>query len=234
MKVEVYAIARNEEKMMPYFIRHYSQFAKIVIIENNSTDNTVAIAQSMGARVWKCDIPDERSNMWFLSVKNNFWKASKADWVIVCDADEFVWHPDIINILSNTNATIIQPTFFEMLSEKFPTIENQIYDEVKTGVIGMSKMNIFRPSEIKEINYGAGCHEAWPTGNINIEFNSGIMTLHMRFLSLQYTLQRKKEAEKRLCMEDKELGLGSHFLWSVEKTIKYFYDNLSQSTQVVP
>jgi glycosyltransferase involved in cell wall biosynthesis len=234
MNIEVFAIARNEEKMIPYFIRHYSQFARVVILENNSTDNTVTIARSLGAFVWRCNVPDERRNLWFLDVKNNLWKASRADWVIVVDADEFVWHPDIINILKDTKATIIQPMLFEMFSEKFPTTQGQIYDEVKNGVIGGDKINIFRPKEIKEINFGAGSHEAWPEGNVDIEVNSGILTLHMRYLSLQYVLDRKAAECKRLSSEDRELGLGSHFLWSKKETTKHFNYHLAESTQIIP
>jgi glycosyltransferase involved in cell wall biosynthesis len=234
MKIEVFVLCHNEERIIPYVMRHYNQFARVVILENNSTDRTVDIARSLGARVWEYDVPDVVDDSWYIEVKDSCWKASRADWVIVVDADEFVWHPDIINILKDTKATIIQPMLFEMFSEKFPTTQGQIYDEVKNGVIGGDKINIFRPKEIKEINFGAGSHEAWPEGNVDIEVNSGILTLHMRYLSLQYVLDRKAAECKRLSSEDRELGLGSHFLWSKKETTKHFNYHLAESTQIIP
>ena len=59
MKIQAFILCNNEEMIMPYLMRHYSQFADVVILENNSSDNTVALARSLGAEVWKYDVPDE-------------------------------------------------------------------------------------------------------------------------------------------------------------------------------
>ena len=165
MKIEVYALTNNEEQIMPYFMRHYTQFAHVILLENNSTDRTVEIAQSMGAEIWKYDVPDEINDQWYLDVKNNCWKNSKADWVIIGDADEFVYHPHIIEYLERTDATIFLPRLWNMFSEKFPTTTGQIYEEVTGGRPGGPKMNLFRPSEIKEINYDSSSNCIFYSGH---------------------------------------------------------------------
>lgn len=218
---------------MPYFMKHYSQFASVVVLENNSTDKTVQIAKSWGARVWEQDIPDVIDDQWYIDIKDNIWKSSKADWVMVVDCDEFIYHPNLVEVLEQTSGTIIEPTFYEMFSEKFPTTETQIYDEVKFGCDGGPKINIFRPGKIKEINYQGGCHNATPLGDVQFAKNTGICTLHMRFLSLQYVLDRSKHSAQRLSEFNKRTGLGFHYLWSEEDITNHFKGHLAKSTQVI-
>ena len=45
--VHVYALCWNEEKILPYFLRHYGRIAsKIVIYDNESSDRSVEIIRS--------------------------------------------------------------------------------------------------------------------------------------------------------------------------------------------
>lgn len=232
MKIETFCLVNNEEKLMPYFMRHYSQFSDIVLLENNSTDRTIEIAKEMGAEVWTYDRPDEINDQWFMDIKNTCWKDSKADWVIIVDADEFVYHPDLKGLLKKTDSTIFTPKLFNMFSEKFPTTKGQIYEEVNKGVEGGGKMNIFRPSEIKEILYGPGCHWAKPEGNV-ILGASDILTLHMRYLSIQYVQDRNDRAAKRLSELNKSQGWGFHVNFPKEDNIKYFEGEILKAKKVV-
>ena len=217
MKIEVYALAHNEEKLMPYFMKHYGQFAHVVILENNSTDRTVEIAKSMGAEVWEYDVPDEINDQWFIDIKNNSWKNSKADWIMVVDTDEFIYHPDIKTFLSETLYTAFLPSFYNMYSYVFPTTDGQIYDEVKYGVRWGGEMNIYgkinlikRP-EIEEINYLPGCHKANLKGIVKLCVTNEIKTLHMRNLSVEFVVDRTVRHARRLSELNKKMGWGSHF-----------------------
>ena len=41
MKIRVYTVAWNEEKILPHFLRHYARFAdRIVVYDNGSNDRT--------------------------------------------------------------------------------------------------------------------------------------------------------------------------------------------------
>jgi len=235
MKIEVYCLANNEERLMPYFLRHYS-FAKVIILESNSTDKTIEIAHSMGAEIWSYDVKDEINDQWFTDLKNNCWKESKADWVMIVDADEFIYHPQIEDILTKSAATIIKPRFFNMYSTVFPTTEGQIYEEVTMGVEQFSpspKMNIFRPNAIKNIGYFPGCHEAFPTGKIKIDSNSGIFTLHMRNLSEEFIVSRNTRAKKRNSQLNKLNGWGSHVECPEAEWIRRYEEGLKESTKII-
>jgi hypothetical protein len=225
MKIEVYIMTNNEEMMIPYIMRHYSQFAKVILLESHSTDNTIKLAGSLGAEVWVYDIPDEINDLTHLQIKESCWKESKADWVIVVDADEFVYHPDIISELKKTDATVIHPKFYNMFTEVFPTTEGQIYDEVKYGTDGdfwLSKMNLFRPSEITRMNWSIGCHHASPEGNVKIDENTEIKTLHMRFMGREYMIDRYKRNAKRLSAVNQANGWGIQLNWNAQQINEYF------------
>src|SRR5574343_241361 len=170
MNVEIYALCHQEAKIIPYFMRHYNQYGKVFLYEGHSTDGSRELAESMGATVINLDTNNEVRDDIFSSVKNNCWKDSKADWVIVCDMDEFIWHPNFIAYLETVPETIVAPRTFEMMAPQFPTTVGQIYDEVKYGFEIRTKFFLFRPQALKEISYGAGCHDALPQGSVFINY----------------------------------------------------------------
>jgi glycosyltransferase involved in cell wall biosynthesis len=236
LNIEAYIMVRNEEKLIPYLMHHYGQFARVIFLENNSTDNTVDLAHSLGAEVWQYDIPDEINELKYLDIKESCWQGSKADWVIVADADEFVYHPDIVNELKKSKATVIHPKFYNMFTEVFPITEGQIYDEVTMGTDGdfwLSKMNIFRPSEIRRMNWAIGCHFAHPEGNVIIDDKTDIKTLHMKFLSRQYIIDKYAADAKRLSTVNIMNGWGGQFLWTTEQMNKYFDDNKPKLQKII-
>jgi len=233
MKIEVYALAHQEEMIMPYFMRHYTQFADVILMEGHSTDKTVEIAESWGAKIMKIDTGNQINDKIFTDLKNNCWKGSKADWVIVCDVDEFVYHPNLVEYLEKTEATIFLPRLFNMFSNYFPTTEGQIYEEVRTGREGGSKMNLFKPSEIKEINYVTGCHDAGPEGNVKLDLKGEILTLHMRHLSWEYVNNRNIYFRSRLSDINKEKGWGIHLFSTEKELIKYMRNEMTAMWTVV-
>lgn len=217
MRIETYILCNNEEIMLPYLMRHYSQFSDVIILESRSTDNTVQMAHKLGAEVWTYDWPDELNDELITDVKNNCWRESKADWIMIVDADEFIYHQDITKDLSESRYTVIRPRFFDMYSDKFPTTKKQIYDEVQYGIEQLSpspKMNIFRMSAIKEMKYAPGCHDADPQGLVSIDNDSEVKTLHMRYLGKEFVYERNKRHAQRRSQVNKDRGWG----WHVDKS----------------
>jgi len=237
MRIDTFILVNNEEKIIEYVMRHYSQFSHVVILDNNSSDQTIPIAKKMGAEIWKYNVPDEMNDKVNMDIKNNCWKRSSADWCIVIDADEFVYHPDLIGFLEKTSATIIAPTWCEMYAEKFPTTKKQIYDEVKTGTVGHchghSKINLLRPSQIREMNWDAGCHNAKPIGNVIPLLECEIKTLHMRWLSKEYVIARSEYTARRMSMINKKMGWSFHFAFEPEKLSAIFDEDMKKVTKIL-
>jgi hypothetical protein len=237
MKIEAYLMVNNEELIIPYVMRHYGQFAKVIFMESNSTDRSVELGLSLGAWVHQHEQKDELDDLALISMKENCWKGSQADWVIVADADEFVYHPNIVKVLEESKATVIHPTFHNMFSEKFPTTKGQIYDEVNMGTpdgdFWLSKMNVFRPKEITSMKFAIGGHHAYPEGNVVIDNNSGIKTLHMNFLGREYVINRYRRNAARHSQKNKAAGYGVQHLWTEEKINAYFDEQIPKLIKIV-
>ena len=237
MKIDVYCLAHQEAKIMPYFMRHYSQFANVILMEGHSTDKTVEIAESYGARIMKIDSNNQIDDDKWTNLKNNCWKESAADWVIVCDADEFVYHPNLLQILETTESTVFMPRLFNMFSREFPTTNGQIYEEIGYGREGGAKMNLFKPSQVSEINYAIGCHDAKPldkSGNpIHPNISTPLMTLHMRHLSVEYVIAKNAYLFPRLSEINKKYSWGYHLAAQADEITRYFNNEMTALIKVV-
>ena len=235
MKIESYAICYNEEALLPYYLRHYSQFCdQITIFDNYSTDRSEEICRSnRKVKLIKYDTGNQIRDDIYLQIKNNCWKQSDASWVIVGDIDELVYHPNIRNVLFNTWATIITPKMFNMYSEVFPTTTGQIYEEVRTGIPCGSKTNLFKPKAVSNINYDPGCHVAHPEGTIIYDEDLGIKTFHMRYLSKEWVLERTAQSRARLSDLNKKLGWGVHYQATPDEISEQFDNEFKQAKRVI-
>jgi glycosyltransferase involved in cell wall biosynthesis len=234
--IEVHCLLHNEAPILPYFIRHYQRFADIYFYESDSTDESPEIARKLSCNIIPLPTNNEANDAIFTAMKNNCWKSSTADWVIVCDTDEFVYHPDLLHVLERTEATIFKPPEWRMFSDKFPTTPGQIYDEVKYGVPGFpghNKMILFRSSEIREMNYTAGCHDASPSGNVRICTKTDILTLHFHDLGLDYRIKRNEYLGSRLSSINRERGWGIHTTWSRETVTQNFNNDMRSVQRVI-
>ena len=123
--IEIYTVCYNEEMILPYFMRHYSQYGKIIIYDNYSTDNSVKIAEVGGAEVRLFDTKGQFDDITNLGIKEHCWRGSKADWCIIIDMDEFIYHPNLTDFLRNTSATLIEPRNYEMFSLNFRQLKDK-------------------------------------------------------------------------------------------------------------
>src|SRR5262245_10937973 len=124
MKIHVYMPTYNEEKFLPYFLRHYSTFAtEIHAIDNCSNDGTYDILKAcpLVKSIESVYTEDEMREDFLLEIKDNAWKLSrgKADWVIVVDCDELLYHknlPAYLEKCERDGVSIVWPVGYEMLS----------------------------------------------------------------------------------------------------------------------
>jgi len=172
MKIWAYVTVWNEERMLPYYLRHYSQFCeRIIVLDNESTDSTVSICEEWPMVEVRTYSTEETFNDYIhLDLKHKCIEEARgnADYIIVSDCDEFIVHPNLVEFLKENKHPVIFPAGFQMVSWTFPEGDGQIYDEVRTGTPDpwYSKPILINPNKIESLEWIEGCHE--------IELNSKI------------------------------------------------------------
>lgn len=245
MNIEVYTICYNESKFINLFLNYYAQFAsKIIIYDNYSTDDTCDKINRFNicpTEIIKYDTGNQIRDDIYLEIKNNCWKNSKADYVIVCDVDEILYHQDLLNFLKNNKFNVFKPMGFNMVSDFFPSEENQIINQVKTGVfdVKFSKCILFKPNELNEINFGPGCHKCFPTAKSelklydSLEDDRQLKLLHYKNISFQYRMEKNKAFAQRLSDFNRLHNMGFHYLWDNDEQYAEYLKLWNHRKQII-
>jgi hypothetical protein len=182
--IHLYALCWNEEKMLPFFFRHYDALVdRYMIFDNDSSDRSRELLESH-PRVTLERFAFQDS---FLGAARSFydncWKASRgvADWVLICNVDEHLEHPDLPGYLhscSQKGITLIVPEGYEMVSESFPEGPEPLCRVVRTGArwTRLDKPQLFRPEGIVK------CPE-----------RPEVRLLHYKYLGMDYLCRRLTE-----------------------------------------
>ena len=224
MKIHLYALCWNEIRILPYFMRHYQPYIeRFIIHDDSSTDGSVAFLNSYPNV--KLERFRNRGNLFVssfvkkaLKFYNNQWKKSrgKADWVIICNIDEHLYHKNLLDYLEycqQQGITILPSLGYQMVAEYFPETEGRLCDTVVRGtpLKNWNKICIFNPNEIKEINYEPGRHTASPTGNVIFPETTEIKLLHYKYLGIKYLKERYAELATGIKTGDRKKNFGHQY-----------------------
>lgn len=219
MIIHAHILAWNEEKILPFTLDYYSQFCdKIFIYDNMSTDTSDEIYKKYPkVDVTKWGSNGEINEMNYVNIKSTRYRdvSRDADWVIVCDCDEFLYHEGLLDILAEykkTGVTVPRIDGHDMVSETFPEYDGElITKKVKIGsdVYGpMCKNIIFDPK--LNVEYGIGGHSFQAPGAV---YSNGpdLKLLHYKFLGKEYVKRIYISRAKRLSAWNKQHKFGEHY-----------------------
>ncbi len=242
-KIDMHVLCWNEEKIIPYFLNHYENLvSNIFVYDNKSNDNgTKILKKHPKVTIIPYDTNDQIRDDAYLQIKNNAWKNSigKADIVIVCDMDEFLYSDDLKKSIIDfyeSDATLIKPTGYDMIVNEFEfNYNDKLTNLVKTGYKNnlFDKMVMFKTKDITEINYNGGCHVAAPRGPKVKLFENNFLLLHYKRLGLKYFLNKMSSYRKRLSEFNKKYKLGYEYEFNNDKHIEDFNDSLSKISDVI-
>lgn len=241
MRIEAFLLCWNEIDIMPLVIKHYQKFCdKITILDNHSTDGSDKLAESLGCEVIKFGTKffDDEENM---KCKNEVWKGSKADWVIVADFDELLYSNAgnpvasllaTLSMYSELDVTIARTIGWQIMSDEWPVHE---LTKITNGYnfSNYAKAIVFNPQKITEINYGPGAHECNPKGDPAWS-SEGLYVLHYKHIGgVQRTIDRYKVLQKRLSKNNRKQGFGVHYNRSPASIRQEWAERMAKSKPLI-
>jgi len=241
MKINVIACCWNEEKMLPFFLDYYSSFCdSIILYDGGSTDRSLEIISKYPkAKVISYDSGEYSDELVLVKIRSERYKeyAKDYDWQIIVDIDEFLYHPDILNLLKQykeEGVTIPLTDGYEMYSNEFPREEDNLIKTIQYGKKSelYSKNCIFNPHDIN-IRYAPGSHTCDPLGYVKYSKTAELKFLHYKFLSWKYLIERSRICDKRASEENKKHYMGIHYAKYMKISPDKFAEMLKECVKVL-
>lgn len=227
MTIHLYSICWNEMKMLGFFFRHYEPWIdRFVVFDDGSNDGTLDFLQSSPKVDVRRFIPRNPDTLEFSTklLKDECWKESrgKADWVVVVDIDEHIFHPKLDEYLTacrRDGVTLIPALGFNMVTETFPRSDENL---ARTHTLGapthrFSKLCVFDPNAIDETNYGVGAHSAQVRGRLVYPHHDELLLLHYKHVGLDYVIERHRLLAGRRRPVDLMNRWGRHYFGTREE-----------------
>ncbi len=216
MRICCHFIGWQIEETVALTVKHYKQFCDTVIYyDNYSTDKSVDVAAHAGAICTQFGIRGVLDDGEYTKLKNTCWKGSDFDYVIVCDDDEILYHPDLATILSQEKAigtTIFKTYGYGIYSNDVP---RESWLEQTSGVPdgNYSKTVIFDPKAITDIGFVYGSHVSKPAGRIQWS-HTILPVLHYHNVGgIERVIKRHKmyEPRRQKSALNMRFNLGHHY-----------------------
>jgi hypothetical protein len=162
----------------------------------------------------------------YLEVKNEAWKASAADWVLMVDADEWVdvWPQDLASYeAANVTAVKTKAVYLvwdkdtmDLSEEPRGVWDVEDWDASKkiAPVHMYDKPALFYRSAITETRISPGGHAAFPTGRVKWlaeTLKIPPRLYHARYYDVSTLVARFQKYRLRLSEENKRRGWGGHY-----------------------
>ena len=220
-QVWLYTMSWNEERMLPFFFRHYDCWVdRYIVYDDGSTDRTLAMLAEhpkVDVRRFERTMPDSFVISATL-LQNEMWKAARghAAWAVITAIDEHLYHPDMPGYLAacrRGGISAIPALGFQMLADGFPTGVQRLAETHRIGAPydEMNKLSIVDPNLIDETHFTLGRHSAQPAGGVAYPESDKVVNLHYKYMGRDYLRARHAMLLGGLGKIDKAAGLGSHY-----------------------
>lgn len=243
MKIRLLTVCKNERAILPFFLEHYLPWVdEIVIADGNSDDGGPELAREIGGsrvRIVNLDSGQALDDFSLMEIRNEYWKQDRNnyDWQIVCDLDEFLYHPYLLHTLdkfSRQSINLPKIRGYEMMSLSFPSYEKRLVEQVRRGWPNpqwLNKQIIFNPREVT-VRYDMGCHTCSVEGPVK-QTDESLQLLHYRSLGYDYMIHKAAKAAARLSVRNQENNLGFHYAELAQQTRGKFENEYRKKCSVV-
>jgi glycosyltransferase involved in cell wall biosynthesis len=253
VKICVITLARNEERIMPFFLRHYLRFLgvdEVVVWDHASSDRTRDIVASYPhTRLASYNTGGLLDDGEHSRIKSYCYRNQEphaltppldADWYIMVDCDELLYHPNLRAYLADGERqgwTVPLVCGINMVSESdIPPDDGVLLftDWCKTGVAAgnYGKRCVVHRSAV--MDYGPGCHSQFPHSGVVDSPTHEIKLLHYEYLSAERVLAKYRRNQKTLSDKNKAYSWGTHCFFDEPNVVSRFNCWIKERTQVIP
>ena len=244
--LDLYVVTYNQIEMLPIVTEYWKRYPlrKIILFDNLSTDGTVDYVKEHFKNVEvQSNDTKLKDNKVICDWNNSAWKASRGlvDFVIVCDCDEVLYHPELEDRLKEAKQhrcshLVHNPAMACITAGNVKPVEGHLYHEsprVKFSRCSadFGKILLFDPNLVGESNYSVGSHKFKAVGDIKA-LHSGVELLHFDYLSLDFLLTRYQNMSQRRSQADIERGFGAHYTQIVSSLTEQWESRLRVAKRV--
>ena len=221
--IHIYILCYNEEKIIASTIDHYKKLlpsSTITICDNESTDDSVKIVRERGCTIHTYKTDGKVNDFVYNDIKENLWRESETEWVMVCDMDEFLCISEKeLELEDSKGTTLIKTQGYSMLADsKSVRLDDILLETIDEGYEdnNYSKIICFKRKDVERMNYNAGAHVCNPIGR-KIVFSEGAYPLyHFKYLGFPYLLFNFSSNYKR-SYEMRQFGMALHYTEDEQK-----------------
>lgn len=198
-RLSVCLIAKDEEDVLPRCLRSVQEVAdEIILVDTGSTDKTVEIARSMGAKVfhyqWRND---------FAAARNYAIEQASGDWILQIDADEELYQPDTAHLRELIRREDID-AIYVIIRNFFPSPAVQTDEPVPNPMSHPHSVNhyprLFRNKP--EIRYSGAIHEGIKV--VDCLLVSDISIFHYGYAQKGAASQRRFQRNREMTLRNLE------------------------------
>lgn len=246
LNVHIFIMCYNEETLLPHTIEHYRQRmfptanVQITLLDNRSTDNTLAIAKQLGGIYIQSFESEGIMNEFILTeLRNRCWNGVKQGWVLMIDMDEWIniTEADLLReeevgttVIETRGYNIVARSIYEDLTDIRPVIH-----DLCRGIywVHQNKSLCFRVPDIEAMNFTYGSHSCSPTGRVVVSTRKYTLK-HMCWLGLPFLWRKTRERYERSKLIIEQYGLNGHYKKTYEEVYKEYISNVEQSILIPP
>ena len=216
MSLHVYLLCHNEEVLLPHAIEHYRRRVPGVtftILDNESSDASVAIARELGCEVHTFKTGNKLNDDVLRDLKNSVWLERTEGWVIVADMDEWLCvTAEDLEREGRAGTTILNTFGLNVFGNSASTTLDDVdLHALNTGQPHPpeSKAICFRRPQISAMNYNPGAHKCAPGGDVRWSKRTYVLK-HMAWLGRPFIVEKYQKRYAR-GKEQQLRGLGTHY-----------------------
>ncbi|MCL2249840.1 MAG: glycosyltransferase family 2 protein [Oscillospiraceae bacterium] len=186
-------ITKNEEKNIETALAWAKELTfEQIVVDTGSTDRTVEIAESMGAKVFHFEWIDD-----FAAAKNYAIEQASGSWIVFFDADEYFLKPDAERLALRISQIDSSGAYPDCLAVCFTLIN--LDDNGKTNS-QLMKVGAFR--NLPNIRYEGRIHEMLNVSEKALVSLEDTVAYHTGYSQSVFTEKQKSERNVKLLREE--------------------------------